>query len=143
MANQPNQNITFTAAPYSNPYTFASTSGGVVNISGSVDSLSWTPQCPNHVVGEDLLEYLDGVVVGHCENCQGRIEIPRLPGSVHLLRLRDMVARLVIASDEISYELGEYAEARDAIQAERDALAEADALLEAAARLLRQHGIEP
>lgn len=136
---------------YSNSLTTTSgtisygTSNGFIHDVASTGWYNTSSHCANHVLSDELIEYLDGVVVGYCINCQVRITTTRLAGGIHLLRIKDLLARLVIASkgENVSYDLGEYAEALASIKEEEEALAQAKALLEVAHRLLEEIGVEP
>lgn len=101
-----------------------------------------TMSCPGHVTSEDLIEYGDGVVVSHCALCQARIEITRVPGGMNVLRLKDLVARLVASNpDELSELLGEFADQKNAFAEEHRALDEAADLLRTAETLLKEKSV--
>jgi hypothetical protein len=123
----------------------SNTSGNPLSSSGWVTASPWTATLYGtevgfcqHVTGSELVEYIDGKVFAHCVNCAARIEVGRVPGGVNLLRLRDVLS---VMQSEIECDLvGLYAEIREAVQAEREALEEAELLLSLMDTMMRSMG---
>lgn len=78
-------------------------------------------------MSEDLLEYLDGKVIGQCLDCFRRIEVPRVPGAFVVQRLKELLTNA--CSDSYSESLGQLAEILDLFRSERESLNEAEGLL--------------
>lgn len=78
-------------------------------------------------LSEDLLEYLDGKVIGQCVDCYRRIEVPRIPGAFVVQRLKELLSNA--CSDSYSESLGQLAEILDLYKVEKESLNEAAGLL--------------
>lgn len=89
-----------------------------------------------HVVGPELSEYLDGVIVGYCEECQARIVLPRIPGGVVIKRLEALANVLMSISDFSPEERSSQLEwASSELLAVEEELEESKAALETALQL--------
>lgn len=58
------------------------------------------PCAGGHHLNEDLIEYIDGTVVGNCATCATRVVIDRVPGGVSLLRVKALLASLMSLGTE-------------------------------------------
>lgn len=80
-------------------------------------------------VGDELIEYTDGLVIGYCVECNRRIEIPRVPGSFVVPQLRALIAQTYDKDTDLSELIGEFSELLASYKRETEALEEIQALL--------------
>lgn len=111
------------------PYTTTQI-GLSTNTCGSSSTLNVPSACEitgTCTLSEDLLEYLDGKVIGQCLDCFRRIEVPRIPGAFVVQRLKELLTNA--CSDSYSESLGQLAEILDLFRSEKESLNEAEGLL--------------
>jgi hypothetical protein len=92
-------------------------------------------------IGEDLIEYLDGEVIGNCLNCGRRIRLARVPGGTNLTRLRAII--VMLGSGERGPALAEWVEAREELKEELPALREAEALAQLITDMIESGDVAP
>lgn len=106
-----------------------------------------TPEClGGHTLSEDLIEYIDGVVVAYCAVCNDRCTIARLPGGISFLRVKALLGSAMGLDDEtahiehfnVSDMLGEFATLRDELEKEEFAIQQARKLIEIAGKILEK-----
>lgn len=79
-------------------YTFTPTNtfGAIQSVDftqGHWNSLDTTVACVGgHKVSGDLIEYADGLFVGHCAQCLTRVQIEKIPGGVSWMKAGHFIA---------------------------------------------------
>ncbi len=82
----------------------------------------------------------DGEAVAYCSFCTARVVVPRVPGGITVLRVREMLERLA-AGDFAGELFAEFSELKHGLEADREALELAEAMLAPAETLLAQRGL--
>lgn len=101
------------------------------------------PCVGGHRLPEDLIEYIDGTIVGYCASCGTRVVIDRVPGGVSLVRAKALLASLmslgtdheVVDESEI---FGHLALLQKEMEAEEYALEEVREMMDLCHRIVRK-----
>lgn len=101
--------------------------------------------CPmGHVASEEDIEYIDGVVVGHCVTCNVRMQMNRVAGGMSLLRIQHLLGK-VMSIDESTTQLeefnlgeilGDFSDLRDLLEKDEFALRQTRKLFDLAGQVL-------
>jgi len=97
-----------------------------------------------HIAADEEVEYVDGVAIARCVNCDARMQFPRVKGGISMLQIQTLLGVLMGLDDEtaqiegfdISDILGQYTEVREKIEAEEFAVRQARKLFDIAGEIL-------
>jgi len=97
-----------------------------------------------HIAADEEVEYVDGVAIARCINCDARMQFPRVKGGISMLQIQTLLGVLMGLDDEtaqiegfdISEILGQYNEVREKIEAEEFAVRQARKLFDIAGEIL-------
>lgn len=116
--SQNTTNTYFTSTPGASP------NGALINV--VIPDSAYTCVM-GHVVGSELSEYLDGVVVGYCSECKCRVILPRIPGGLFVKRLQSLVSSLLDPPpgsevEMFAWVMNEVTEIDEGLRAEKESL---------------------
>lgn len=105
----------------------------------SVESVVYDCRRQGHLVTEQTIDSIDGLLSGYCEHCSEVFRMQRLPGGLSALRVRALVSALAEEEwKDTTALLLEHASLKKAIEDDAVALRECRGLMEIAGLLFEQ-----
>jgi hypothetical protein len=95
------------------------------------DSQPPRPMCQykGHKIGGELIHYVDGLIVGYCEDCDCRIQIDWFPGGSSVARVKGLVAEIAARSDVPEDVVEQFHRAIELLEEDAEAIEDARELI--------------